>query len=335
MGYGWNKPGINLIYPGNKREKSSNIYVVRCYCHRSEGNKNIFYIVSALNSQHPFHLFLLSRWFLFGIVENKRVRALNKKIWGTVIFIGVFVFIIGIVGLLTPLGAEKWNFIFENLIWLPFEIGLVVFVLDRLMKKNNELLERKREFNDYYEVAEDRVIELLKQFKVQTIMLYKNKQLGQDESTINDEFENIHENLNEYINKKTIEEGYKMPVFDKTNPLSTNHVLKISHITLAGEKGEIIIREIRDHYSLFIKYMPKNVFSKMDDILKLLETSILFSQNQYLKIGRDVIVSKFERTELIEHELESLTHLFKKWFQEFFELVNKLETEIKKGKSTK
>ncbi|EAD3709511.1 hypothetical protein EHS73_02620, partial [Listeria monocytogenes] len=216
-----------------------------------------------------------------------------------------------------------------------FEIGLVVFVFDRLMKKNNEFLERKREFNDYYELAEDRVVELIKQLKIQMIMVYKDKHLGKDESLIKNEIEDIHNNLNEYINKNTISEGYKMPVLDITNPLNPGVFQRVSHITLAGEKGEIIIREIRDHYSLFIKYMPKNVFSKMDDILKLLEDNVLFSSNKYLGIGRDIIASKFERNELSEKECENYADAFEAWFKDYFDLVNKLETEIEKGKSTK
>lgn len=76
--------------------------------------------------------------------------------------VAILISLIGIVGFLIPFGDEKWNFLFENMIWLPVELTLTVFAFNKIL---NSIEERRNEerFIRVTSGKRESLIELIKQ----------------------------------------------------------------------------------------------------------------------------------------------------------------------------
>lgn len=76
--------------------------------------------------------------FVVGSVNMKKILT-NPK-WRKYWHILGAIIIVGLIGFLVPYGDVRWNFLFENMIWLPVELFLTVFAVNKVL----ELVEEDR-----------------------------------------------------------------------------------------------------------------------------------------------------------------------------------------------
>lgn len=87
------------------------------------------------------------------IVTNPKWR----KYW----IILVMIFIVGLIGFLVPYGDARWNFLFENMIWLPVELFFTVFAVNKVL----ELIEKDRSRQRFIRMTRNANSSLIKVIK--------------------------------------------------------------------------------------------------------------------------------------------------------------------------
>lgn len=53
------------------------------------------------------------------------MEFLENKSWRQFFYVLIGVFAAGLIGFFLPIGEDKWNFVFENMIWFPFDIIII------------------------------------------------------------------------------------------------------------------------------------------------------------------------------------------------------------------
>ncbi|MBF2345411.1 hypothetical protein IA806_02385 [Listeria seeligeri] len=263
---------------------------------------------------------------MFDILKEKVIN-LKSKIWRNLFFSGLIIVVLGFVGFLVPFGDGKWNFIFENLIWLPFELILVVFIFDRLMKRNNERIAAKREFDEYYLLAEKRLTDLINILKLEMIKVYAGV-VPQTAEETNKKFESMFKDIEELIDPIKIKEGIHSAVFDYKNISLTPDFQRKTHLELSALAGEEIVFQIKGHFDLFLKYIPTEIFHKLDKILICVDQSMVFSENPNFKMMRNMLIYKDSEGKSSYEEYKGLSNSYESTFKEYYQLVIELEQQI-------
>lgn len=250
-----------------------------------------------------------------------------KKTFAVLATIGVCTVIVGVIGFLAPYGNERWNFIFENLIWLPLELALVVFIFDRLMKRNNERVAAKREFDEYFLLAEARLTELIQNLKLEMIKVYTGT-VPQSHEETNTAFEDVFKNIDELINPAKLHKGIESPILDIRNIQFPPKYQRRTHLELSELAGVEIVFQIKGHFDLFIKYIPIGIFHNLDKIFICIDESMLFSENQNFKRMRDFLIYRDSMSQCQSEEYQSLSSNYITTFKEYYQLVIELEGHI-------
>ncbi|MBC2391352.1 hypothetical protein [Listeria booriae] len=251
----------------------------------------------------------------------------TKKTLAVLAVIGVCTVIIGVVGFLAPYGNERWNFIFENLIWLPLELALVVFIFDRLMKRNNERVATKREFDEYFLLAEARLTELIQVLKLEMIKVYAGTSPQSHEET-NAVFEDVFKNIDEVIDPTKLNKGIETPILDIRNIQLPPKYQRRTHLELSEPAGKEIVFQIKGHFELFIKYIPKELFHTLDKMLICIDQSMVFSENPNFKVMRGMFIHRDSEGKCSYEEYLALSNSYVATFKEYYQLVIELEEQI-------
>ncbi|MBA3926555.1 hypothetical protein [Listeria rustica] len=250
-----------------------------------------------------------------------------KKTFAVLAAIGVCTVIVGVIGFLAPYGNERWNFIFENLIWLPLELALVVFIFDRLMKRNNERVAAKREFDEYFLLAEARLTELIQVLKLEMIKVYTGT-VPQSHEETNTAFEDVFKNIDEVINPAKLHKGIESPILDLRNIQFPPKYQRRTHLELSELAGMEIVFQIKGHFDLFIKYIPKEIFHTLDKILICIDQSMVFSENPNFKMMRGMLILRDSDKKCSYEEYLGLSSSYVATFKEYYQLVIELEEQI-------
>lgn len=240
---------------------------------------------------------------------------------------------IGFIGRILPYGNEMWNFIFENMIWFPVEAGVTIFIVDRIIQKNNEKLESIREFNQYYALASEDLEEMITSFKIQLISAVTNNQYENEK--VDNMFEDICTNIEKYVSVQKLKEGFNAPVFDPSNfleSISNIRYQRISFYQSMPRSSEIILSNIDNHFSLFLKYIPVELFNILHSIQRFLETSVYFSRNENLKLGREMILQRENNMMMQDNEYQQTVDILKEFYSSIYEKINKMESIIESNK---
>lgn len=71
-------------------------------------------------------------------------KILTNPKWRKYCLILVVIIVVGLIGFLAPYGDARWNFLFENMIWLPVELFLTVFAVNKVLELVEEDRSRQR-----------------------------------------------------------------------------------------------------------------------------------------------------------------------------------------------
>lgn len=142
---------------------------------------------------------------------------------------------------------EKYNFIFENMIWFAFELLVIAAVVNFLINKKNEKLISKREFSEYYSIAEDDIDLLIQNFKKWAIEIVTFDQTHES-CEINNQLEYIFENRDKYFKRNDFRKR-KEKIFGLTKEYDFK-TKKVSHVEYLPMLGERMFSSINNHIGL-------------------------------------------------------------------------------------
>lgn len=120
----------------------------------------------------------------------------NNSTWIKYLIIMLTIFISGLIGFLVPYGNIKWNFIFENMIWLPIELGFTVFAINKIL----ELVEEKRSYEKFVRITGAKNKYLIKAIKKNIVHVAINCQTHDENRDEMKLFDKIVMNPTNYFN---------------------------------------------------------------------------------------------------------------------------------------
>lgn len=240
----------------------------------------------------------------------------------------LLIFIIGIVGWFAPYGYARWNFFFENLIFFPVELIITVVVINKLLER----VENEREFIDYYDIAEEALSDVQLRLKGSMVMGHTGKIILCREK-YDSSFEELSTKFDNFVNREVIESGLwvkkselvsgKLEIIDK----------QVSLLENVAQHTELLLKELRDHVSMYSRIIPIDIHNSLIKIIRFLEKNELYSDDQIGLIFRKNILQAYESETMTEVDYEGLIEMYKQYFKEYQKLVDEFDTLIEKKSS--
>lgn len=255
------------------------------------------------------------------------------KQWSKFILLLISFSFIGIIGRVSTYGSEIWNFLFENMIWFPVEVGITIFIFDKIIQKNNLKIENNREYNEYYSVAETDLNKLLETIKLHSVSAITNSQLQGDE--LDKEFANVCNNIPEVITINNLREGLDTQVLNPDNVIDSiinPKFIRKSYYDSLGESGANIISNIYSHYMLYSKFIPVDLYRELNDLRDFFESNIYFSTNDNLKFGRSMLVQRENEGLMQDNEYQQTIDILTETYSALFEKLMTIENIINESK---
>lgn len=122
-----------------------------------------------------------------------------KKIdntWIKYLVIMFLIFILGLIGLLITYDNTKWSFIFENIMWLPIELGFTVFAINKVL----ELIQEKRNHGKFIRITGDQTKYLIEAIKENIVHIAVNCQVHDPNRNEENIYDKILKSPIEYFN---------------------------------------------------------------------------------------------------------------------------------------
>lgn len=267
--------------------------------------------------------------------EKKSIKMLKQEYgnWKKLYQVLAVVLIIGIVGRFIPIGYASWNFLFENMIWFPIDLAVMIFVVDKIVNRNNEKIGAIREFSEYYSVAGDSLESLVHTIKYQMISGVTNGQT--EDENIDEKFTDVCLNLTNYVSVDKLREGHNAPIINPDNVLESllnmQYSRKSFYISLP-ESSYRILDEIDAHFNLFLKYIPIDLFKEINQLKDKFEHHPHFSRNGNLAFGRTLLLQREEQNLMKDSEYQETVDLLVDFYGETIEMVESIEKKIKENK---
>lgn len=206
------------------------------------------------------------------------------------------------------------------LLILPIEIYATVFFLNNLLKKREEVLEEARQDSYYFSIADQSQKQLIFILKKGLVESFLVNQLEED---IDRAFEYLYTNRATLLTadfwKNALVNQYK-PFKD---PLEKNK--KVVPLVATTEIGQYITEEILDFYSIYLKFIPLDIFKELHGIYQILEVSILFSDNPYIMKQRYALVKKEKKKDLYDAECLELAEISKTIVEQVYLKIQTIE----------
>lgn len=180
-----------------------------------------------------------------------------KKIGYKFYVILLIIVVIGIVGKLVPYGYENWNFLFENMIWFPIEISLTVFVIDRLIQKN----ESKKEVEKFISLAGNSSHELVSFLKRKLTSIVVDARVYDASRDDEKLFTSILENPDNYINSNLIAETRTVNYMQGTSQ-------KYNYIGFIYDPCIAMHNEVEKYLDYYKIFMPAKYVFQITELSK-------------------------------------------------------------------
>lgn len=257
----------------------------------------------------------------------------NFKQWRKFILLLISISLIGLVGRISPYGSEIWNFLFENMIWFPFEMGITIFIFDKIIQKNNLKIEHNREYNEYYSVAEDDLNKLLQTIKIHSVSALTNCQLEDDK--LDKEFANVCNNIPELITINKLREGLNTQLLNPNNVIDSMinpKFVRKSYYESLGESGDTIINNIYNHYMLYSKFIPVDLYRELNNLRDFFESNLYFSTNNNLKFGRSMLVKRENDGLMLDEEYQQMVDILTNSYAILYKKIMTIENMIIESK---
>jgi len=252
--------------------------------------------------------------------------------WKMLIIALAAIMVVGLIGFIVPYGDEKWNFIFESMMWFPVEIGVTIFIIDKIIKKNNEKTDKFREFSQYYSIANEDLQSMIKSIKIQLISAVTNSQVENEE--VDSKFDDVCINLKNYVSIEKLREGFQAPVVDKSDffkSITNPQYQRKSFFQSLPEASLIILPRIEKHLSLFLRYIPVDLFKNLYSVQKILDSHIFFTGNQNLSYARTALLQREAFGQMIDSDYQQVIDLLVSFYEDIYQIVNTIETLIKEN----
>lgn len=255
------------------------------------------------------------------------------KQWRNFILLLISISFIGLIGRVSPYGSEIWNFLFENMIWFPVEMGITIFIFDKIIQKNNLKIEHNREYNEYYSVAETDLNKLLQTIKLHSVSALTNSQLEGDK--LDKEFANICNNIPKLITINKLREGLNTQLLNPNNVIDSMinpKFVRKSYYDSLGESGDNIINNIYSHYMLYSKFIPVDLYRELNNLRDFFESNIYFSTNHNLKFGRSMLVQRENDGLMLDNDYQQTVDILTESYSILYEKLMTIENMINESK---
>lgn len=244
-----------------------------------------------------FLLFFISNFFLLNLGETPRSLLIN---------------------------------LLSGMAFAPIDVYATVFFLDRFLKKHEEQIEEFRVDSDYYSIAEEDQEQLI--WTIKNGLLENFSTLVYTD--INQEFEEIYQQRYAILTAEFWEKALLSDHLLKSNKeymlkqaLPTNKTL--TTLEFSTEIGEYITAEITDFYAIYLKFIPLDIFKELHGIYKMLEMSIIFSNNPYIFETKKKLVEKQKNNLLSKKEYEELADISIRLFEGIYLHLEKISLMTK------
>lgn len=180
--------------------------------------------------------------FIFGVGSVNLKKIVTNPKWRKYWFILVAIFIVGLIGFLVPYGDARWNFLFENMIWLPVELFLTVFAVNKIL----ELIEEDRNRQRFIRLTRKANASLIKVIKKNIVSIPINclvHDANRDEIQLYDEI--IHSPQNFFTEE--LFKGERIYHFDVTKKNYNYLGIKMIHCNIIDSE----IKKYLDRYEFF------------------------------------------------------------------------------------
>lgn len=259
-----------------------------------------------------------------------------SKEWKILLAFLFIIFFVGIIGRIIPYGEEKWNFIFENMIWFSIELGVTIFFIQKMLDENAKKQMTIREFNEYYSLAKDDIESILFTFKLDLIAIATNQDCKPEK--IDDKLEDIKDNIDLYFSPEKIKNGFlvvkvaSMDLNNILNALNNPQMTRKSFFVNVGTFGKNLESLVDKHISIFIRYMPIDIFNEFNSMLNSSKKNIVLSANEMSEAGRNIVIQKENSGIMSKEEYENYSSVISNIFIEYYDRINKIEELIEQNK---
>ncbi|MDT2808185.1 hypothetical protein [Vagococcus lutrae] len=244
-----------------------------------------------------------------------------KKLYGNKVFIGISILIIfiGVVGFLLPYGNERWNFIFENLIWFPIELAITVFVLEKILENSHE----KQKIERFIKLSSVETKETIDAIKAKLYSAYTATMLN-DKSELDNEMLKIYINFNEIYTVDVFKKGLDIYIVDTKKPLFDVHIKENFNYIVCLLKFSFEVNKLIEEYlNKNVFFLPEDVFNEIVILRNVLQNSYLFKvdltfQDKLNLYGQNLHFSD----ETIKTTLVEMEAIYTKMYESIIRLEN-------------
>lgn len=191
---------------------------------------------------------------LGGDLMNKFKNG-QKKYYITILLI---IFIIGICGVRSFNGNSNWSFIFENMMWLPFELVLTIFSINKILELNEE----KRNYEKFKYIAGEKNRYLIKAIKKNTVHIAINCQSHDENRDEIELYNKIIKNPKKYFNDELFSTSRKYLISDSSGRIQTKNYnyfgIVYTHCNKLDQRLEKYIKQ-------FYFYFDDKLFKQISD----------------------------------------------------------------------
>ncbi|MDF0480806.1 hypothetical protein OL233_11000 [Vagococcus sp. PNs007] len=243
------------------------------------------------------------------------------------ILLGSLIFgIIGFLGFLSPYGDEKWNFIFENLIWIPIEVIVLGIVVTKLLTNSEEVQNKKIQDKRYKKLAGKSQKECMKTIYFQLIDLMTGMHTIENYSEV---YKKEYSKINELFTSEKLKHGYdKLYAGENViNDFMDGNLkfINVSHYHVSGQVGFHIKNKIEIFIERYKNYIPDEIALEFFEILYLIDSSILFSTNENLVFSREQIIKLYYEKSIPEEEIKKMANYYIDFFNNINSKIEQLE----------
>lgn len=195
------------------------------------------------------------------------------------IIISIMISLVGFFGVIVPYGEEKWNFVFENLMWLPIELLITISVLEKIMEKNK----KKQEMHMFIKLSGTETMELLSIVKHK---LYSalTAEMIMDEDELNKKMDGIYEDFTSIYTVEHFRKGLDIYVVDTTKDVFKDSFKKNINYQVSLLKYSFEINELIDNYIRKNEFLiPTDVYIEIIKLRDVLQNSFLFRVDSSFK----------------------------------------------------
>lgn len=227
--------------------------------------------------------------------------------------------VIGFIGFLIPIGDEKWNFIFENMIWFPFELSITVFVLQKILDHNNQKQEKQKEIQRFSKLAENETSQFLKDIKTKALSAFTGEMVFEN---VDDKFSALVGNFDSIITIDYLKRGIDTIIFNPVKPMdSFNNRVNLKHIQTVNNFAKELENVVLEYISKYNAIIPDELMDEISILRNVFQESKILGTGEYA----DILTQVFNHNNFSDNDIESYQGLQSELRRVLNGLANSLE----------